>query len=81
MKAHLEANMAEVYFMEDILGFCIKQISRFIAMRRQIWDDKVEPGLFDEELKGGGVKRFLSANMPNYAHDFILDNAAHLIAY
>jgi hypothetical protein len=56
-------------------------MSRFTTTSRRIWDDEEEPGLFDEELKGGGIKRFLSANMPNYAHDCILDNAAHLAAY
>jgi hypothetical protein len=64
--------------MDDTFGFCTEYMSRFIPTRRRVWDDKEEPGLFDEEPEGSGVKRLLSERLRFWAHSFVLDNAAHL---
>jgi hypothetical protein len=80
-KARPEGSMVEGYVMDDILGFCTMYMTRFIPTRRRVWDDKEEPGLFDEELEGGGIKRMLSANLQQWAHAFVLDNAAHLVGF
>jgi hypothetical protein len=77
-KARLEGSMVEGYRMEDTLGFCNEYMSRFSATRRCIWDDKEEPGLFNEEPEGGGVKRFLSERVRDWAHSSVIDNAGHL---
>jgi hypothetical protein len=55
-KARPEGSMAEGYILDDTLGFYTEYMSRLTATRRHVWDDKEEPGLFDEELEGGGVK-------------------------
>ena len=80
-KVRPEGSMAEEYVMEDTLGFCTEYMSRFTAIRRRVWDDKEEHGLFDEEFEGGGVKHVISDKMRNWAHKFVLDNAAHLDSY
>jgi hypothetical protein len=77
-KARPEGSMAEGYVMDDTLGFCTEYMSRFTPTRCRVWDDKEEPGLFDEEPEGSGVKRLLSERLRFWAHSFVLDNAAHL---
>jgi hypothetical protein len=77
-KARPERSMAEGYVMEETLGFCIEYMSRFSATRRRIWDDHEEPGLFDEELEGGGIKRPMSQNLRAWAHSFVVDNVGHI---
>jgi hypothetical protein len=77
-KARPEGSMAEGYVMEDTLGFCKEYMSRFTATHRQVWDDNEERRLFDEEPEGGGIKQMMSKHMRTWAHDFVLDKAAHL---
>jgi hypothetical protein len=78
IKARPEGSMAEGYVMEETLGFCTEYMSRFSATRRCVWDDHEEPGLFDEELEGRGIKRPMSQNLRAWAHSFVVDNAGHL---
>jgi hypothetical protein len=80
-KAQLEDSMAKGYILDDTLGFCMEYMSRLTAIRRRIWDDKEEPSLFDEELEGGGVKRVMSEQLRAWAHNFVLENAAHLSGF
>jgi hypothetical protein len=77
-KAPPKGSMAEGYMMDDTLGFCTEYMSRFSATRQRVWDDKEEPGLFDEELEGGDVKRIMCENVRKWAHNFVLENAAHI---
>jgi hypothetical protein len=77
-RAHPEGSMAEGFVMDDTLGFYTEYMSRFTATRRRVWDEKEEPGLFDEEPKGGRVKCVLSKNIRKWAHKFVIDNAGHL---
>jgi hypothetical protein len=77
-RARPKGSMAEGFVMDDTLGFCTEYMSRFTATRRRVWDEKEEPGLFDEEPKGGRVKCVLSKNIRKWAHKFVIDNAGHL---
>jgi hypothetical protein len=57
------SNVAKGYMVDDTLRFCTEYMSRLSVTRRRVWDDKEEPGMFNKEPKGGGVKRVLSENL------------------
>jgi hypothetical protein len=77
-KARPEGSMAEGYVMDETLGFCIEYITRFTTTRTCVWDDKEEPGVFDKEPEGRGIKRPMSSNVRAWAHKFVIENAGHL---
>ncbi len=49
-----KSSMAKRYALKEALGFCLKYLVDFIAIKHQIWDDKENPSMFDEMLEGGG---------------------------
>jgi hypothetical protein len=77
-KARPERSMAEGYVMDDTLSFCTEYMSRFTGSRRRVWNDQKEPGLFDKEPEGGGIKRSMSSTLREWTHNFVLDNVGHL---
>jgi hypothetical protein len=76
-KARPEGSMAKDFVIYDTLGFCIEYMLRETATRRRVWDEKDKPGLFDEELEGGGVKRIMNENVQKFTHAFVMDNGAN----
>jgi len=42
-----EGSMTKGYALEEALGLCTKYVQDFMAMRRQVWDDKEDPNMFD----------------------------------
>jgi hypothetical protein len=77
-----EGSIAEGYAMEDTLGFCTEYLTRFSPTTRRVWDDKEDQAIVDEMLQGrGGMTRELNNNERQWAHDFVIENTAHLDQY
>ncbi len=53
--------MTKGYALEEALGLCTKYVQDFMAMRRQVWDDKEDPNMFD-----GAWMKWMDANHENY---------------
>jgi len=50
-KARPKGSLTKSYALEEALGLCTKYIQDFMAMRRQVWDDKEDLNMFDEVLE------------------------------
>jgi len=50
-KVRPEGSMTKGYALEEALGLCTKYVQDFMAIRRQVWDDKEDPNMFDEVLE------------------------------
>jgi len=46
-----EGSMTKGYALEEALGLCTKYVQDFMAMRRQVWDDKEDLNMFNELLE------------------------------
>jgi hypothetical protein len=66
--------MAKGYALKEALGFCIEYIQDFIATRQRVWDDKEDPTMIDEVLEGSGQPWFMTTNLRDMAHSFVLQN-------
>ena len=49
-----EASMAKGYARDEEFGFCIEYIQSYTVTSRRVWDDKEDPTMNDEILKGVG---------------------------
>ena len=77
--AHPEGSIAEGYRMEETLGFCNKYMRQYRGTMHCIWDVNEEPIMNDEILRRNcQQRRKMSDEFRNYAHTFVLDNAACL---
>jgi hypothetical protein len=68
--------MATGYAIEEALGFCTEYIQDVKSTRGRVWDDKEEPIMHDEILEGNVHSCRLSADLKQWAHTFVLHNAA-----
>jgi len=71
-KTRPKGSMAKGYALEEALGFCIKYILDFIAMRRWVWDDKKKPHMNDNMIEGNGWPRIMITDLRDMAHSFVL---------
>jgi hypothetical protein len=62
-KAKPEGSMAEGFAMDDTLGFCTEYMTQ---------------SMYDEVMEGSWQVRPMSQQFRQWAHDFVLDNSAHL---
>lgn len=80
--AHPEGSIAEGYRMEDALGFCTEYMKQYRGTTHRIWDPMEDARMNDEVLScQQHKKRKMSDEVRNYAHAFVLDNAACLIPW
>jgi len=77
MYAHPEGSIAEGYRMDDTLGFCTEYMKQYRGTSHRVWDANKDATMNDEVLwSHQHVKRKMSNEFWNYAHAFVLDNAA-----
>jgi hypothetical protein len=76
--ARPEGSMAEGYAMEETLGYCTEYLTRFEPTSKRVWDDKEDPIMNDEIVQGGGLQRTLGEDERVWAHEFVVNNSAHL---
>jgi hypothetical protein len=72
--AHLEGSMAKGYFMEDMLGFYTKYLSRYTATRRRVWDANEEQSMYDEVLEGSGERRKMEPQRHQWMQNFVIES-------
>jgi hypothetical protein len=77
-KARPEGSMAEGFAMDDTLGFCTEYMTRFTPTSRRVWDSREDQSMYDEVMEGSWQVRPMSQQFRQWAHDFVLDNSAHL---
>jgi hypothetical protein len=80
--ARLEGSIVEGYAMEDTLGLCTEYLTRYSPTARKVWDEKEDQTMVDEMLQGRvGMRRNLDSDERHWAHEFVIENAAHLENY
>jgi hypothetical protein len=52
-----KSNMAKRYALKEALGFCLKYLVDFIAIKHQIWDDIENPSILMKCLKVVGIHK------------------------
>jgi len=76
-----EGNTAQVYQIEQALGFVTEYMVDYNITSKKVWDDMEEPTMVDEILEGKGKLRLLIEEERKSIHDFVLDNATHVEVY
>ena len=73
--------MAEGYALEEALGFCTEYMQEFATTRRWVWDEYEEPRMKEEVPERKGKPRRLSARLRDWAHNYVVNNAASAQAW
>jgi len=77
--AHPKGSIAEGYQMDDTFGFCTKYMQQYKGTMHRVWDPNEEATMTNEILRSNfHRKRKMFDEFRNFAHAFVLDNAACL---
>ena len=76
--ARPEGCMAEVYSVEETLGFCSEYMERYSATSRRVWDANEDLAMHDEMVEGKGMRRVMSRTLRDWIHNFVVTNATTL---
>jgi hypothetical protein len=80
-RAQPEGSMAHNYIMEEALGFYTEYMQRCNLIQRRVWDNKEDPTMNDEVVEGKGRQLMLTAELRQWIHEFVLNNAEPLAPY
>ena len=70
--------MAEGYVVMEALGYCTEYMQEYTVTTRRVRDDKEDPSMYDEILKGAERARCLPPHLRHWIHEFVVNNAAPL---
>jgi len=76
--ARPEGSMVEGYTMDEVIKFCTKCMQKILIIEGQVWDDYEEQNIYDEVLQRFGQMRTMIVEFGDWAHSFVIKNAATL---
>jgi len=68
--------MAEGYVIDEAFGFCTDYMQTYTITSRKVCDDKDDPTMNDEILKGVGRLKILTPKIRDWLHEFVVNNVA-----
>jgi len=76
-----EGSIAQGYQVQEALGFVTEYMGDYNLTSRRVWDSEEEPTMVDEILEGKGKEKILTDSVRTTMHEFVLDNASHIVSY